>query len=458
MPFQYEKIRGWTGLSNRRDARDIGNGLSKAQNISLDVGGKIRTIGGLAAHGEVPTQTAIIVPGEGLFTYNTDHKSGSAAKDTGENWLALADAPNAQVDLYNLTDDSFTSGVLDFGTVTSYAPGAGKIDFPTTSTITDSDSSFITTGKIKAGDIILISGCSTTTANNITIVVEKEEEGTLTIRGTPLTVQATEAGTVTLTVLSRANFDFIDEKLYASDGSFGALIASALYIYVNRVYFAGAGDQSFTLDNWYNTLGQALGLLNDINISAAYPGAGTVVNIEASTTADSGDWLGGTYQIAGSAISHDGEEGRIIAPTADNTFAVVDGDKVTFTARVVPANWGAAYSGFRIYTRINNSNDPWTLMIDGDIRQGCRASLLSSFSAWTKNAAAEVYSGGFDSLSLSIDTYEAINSVSAQEPSLSISLAGTGYMTSVVANRRRFIANVRRYNESYSAITHQICK
>ncbi|KKL70703.1 hypothetical protein LCGC14_2102300, partial [marine sediment metagenome] len=48
MPFQFHKIPGFTGLSNRKDARDIGNGLSKAQNISLDVGGKIRTIGGLA--------------------------------------------------------------------------------------------------------------------------------------------------------------------------------------------------------------------------------------------------------------------------------------------------------------------------------------------------------------------------------------------------------------------------
>ena len=315
MAFQFLKQNGWAGLFNSRDARDIGNGLSKAQNISLDVGGKIRAIGGLTDFTKVDgstalTQTAKIAPGSGLFRYGSDHWRGTdtivdllansnatadqqteadattgwtawsgAVLDSGDpvgdygitdtpvsgsdyvmeldtaagtsagakqsfttvigqrykvhafmygkgtstimylyigttsqgyehfsiqdknigsweelegefiattttthiavlyldasgdegyaddvyvtaisrrdldtNWLALLDAPNAQIDLYDVNSNSFTAALLDFGTVSSYVATIDTINFPTNKTITDSTSQFLNQG-IQAGDV-----------------------------------------------------------------------------------------------------------------------------------------------------------------------------------------------------------------------------------------------------------------------------------------------------------------
>ena len=74
----FENIIGFEqGLVNRADPRDIRRiapfGLSKAQNISVEKMGRILTVGGLETHGEVPTHAAVLNPGNGLFTYGSDH-------------------------------------------------------------------------------------------------------------------------------------------------------------------------------------------------------------------------------------------------------------------------------------------------------------------------------------------------------------------------------------------------
>ncbi|GAH15707.1 unnamed protein product, partial [marine sediment metagenome] len=132
------------------------------------------------------------------------------------NWLALADAANdpngtvkSQVDLYNVNDDSFIAGLLDFGTVYSFVgASAGNVDFPTVSTITDSAYTFLNQG-VQAGDVRIVSGCTTTTANNIIFVVEHVSAGIITARGSPFTVTAAEAGTVTLTKYNPVAFHYV---------------------------------------------------------------------------------------------------------------------------------------------------------------------------------------------------------------------------------------------------------
>ena len=136
MAFQFLKQNGWSGLFNSRDARDIGNGLSKAQNISLDVGGKIRTIGGLADFTKVDgttalTQTAKIAPGSGLFTYGSDHWQGTdtlvdlladnnatadqqAEADATTGWSIFDGQPQEDVDISSNTPANF--GIASNGT------------------------------------------------------------------------------------------------------------------------------------------------------------------------------------------------------------------------------------------------------------------------------------------------------------------------------------------------------
>ncbi len=82
MAKQYHQVKQYLGLDTVHNPRDIGNHLSKAQNVSIDKHGMIRTIGGLADFTKVDnvtalTQTAKLCPGSGLFPYGSDHWRGT---------------------------------------------------------------------------------------------------------------------------------------------------------------------------------------------------------------------------------------------------------------------------------------------------------------------------------------------------------------------------------------------
>jgi hypothetical protein len=183
----------------------------------MDQRKSVRPLGGDTAHADVGSGLVAghITPGYGAFVFESDHEKGSSALDTGENWLAVMDSKTANVDLYDKTGDSFTADVFSLGSITTdVAGGGGQIDFPTTSTITDSANGFVSAG-FQKGDIIGITGCSSTTENNLNAVrVAKVTAGTITAQGTPFTVEASEAGTVTIHRLPLSVFYFADEMLH----------------------------------------------------------------------------------------------------------------------------------------------------------------------------------------------------------------------------------------------------
>ena len=605
MAFQFHKITGWTGLANRRDARDIGNGLSKAQNISLDVGGKIRTIGGLADFTKVDgatalTQTAKIAPGSGLFTYGSDHWRGTdtivdvlaadnAASDEGgevdavgswtkvgdgavssvadtdgsaiasngtsyilkvvtatqntyltqsfttvigqkykvhadlysissgsnymiarimdpftdskrqldaswtefefefiatlttteirlyttgsgvetgyfddiyvtkiprsdldTDWLALQDVPNAQIDLYNINDDSFTPGLLDFGTILTYSSGAGNIDFPTTNTFTDSANALLN-NNLKAGDVISISGCSTTAANNITVVLTRVAVGGATVRGNPFTVTAAEAGTVVLTTHNPAAFHYVGEALRASPIGAGIALRPKHYSFVNRIHFDAAGSSIRQFSRWFlNDVGPVAP--TDVEATTAN-GDGAATNLTAGAgfeigitrTADDGDWIAGVYIIACAVRYDNGQVSALFVPSTDEEFGttILDSDSLTLTVRA-KNDYDERISGGYIFCRKDESDDAWILLAEISMSEGARATLLGTYNAWAESSTADVaYTANFKSLHPNIDSYESISGI---DPTTKVEVFtgdNTFWDTSVIGGNRCFIGAPR---------------
>lgn len=609
MAKQYHQIRNFTGLANRHDARDIGSGLSMAQNIALDAGGRIRTIGGLETHGEVPTHAAILSPGAGLFTYGSDHwrgttvvdlladnnatadqrteanattgwtnidSSGTLTSDTPANygissngttyvmrmhsvsagkgleqgfttvvgrrylfssniymatdvvnvqvwnsakdaiiirtntvgtgswvnhslefvaietttyikfefgatsdayfddvymtaipqpdldttWLALADVANAQVDLYNSRDDSFTAGLLDFGTITAYTGVIAELDFPTTDTITNASGVFLSSG-IKEGKAYKISGCSTTTANNVLIVVNRVVAGTIYTRGNPFVVTAAEAGTVTLTEYNPTDFHFVDDSLSVSPVGGGIALRPKQYRFVDRIHFSGAGSSEQKYQDWYlNDVG--LVAPTDVEATTAN-GDGTAANLTVGAgfeigitiTEDDGHWIAGTYIIAQSFIYDDGQESELFRPSTDEEFGtvLVDNDSLTLTVRA-KGPYDERISGGRIYARLDETDDPWVLLADISMADGARSTLQGQYNSWNESTTVAVaYTGDFKSVIQDVDSYEALTGFSPDARIEKFTSDNRFWDASVIAGNRCFIFGPR-YTDAGGKTVH----
>jgi hypothetical protein len=116
MPKQIWKIDQFHGgLNSNSDPRDIlEEELSEATDVMVDELGKIRMMGGQAAHSANSNPTVTIQPGYGLFAFTHDrtlaHDAGTSAPTTGDNYLALANSDTgADIEIYSDDDDSWSS-------------------------------------------------------------------------------------------------------------------------------------------------------------------------------------------------------------------------------------------------------------------------------------------------------------------------------------------------------------
>jgi len=629
MPKRFDIAKQFGGLDTLHDPADVyrkgasetRNRLSKAQNISIDKRGIIRTIGGLETHGEVPTQAAIIAPGSGLFTYGSDHWRGGTdtvvdvlsqlnaasdhdadndgpdattgwddttitltsvadtdsgaivsngtsyimkgvftgtapvvsqsvttvvgqryrfhidaynvdadyiyiytvptvgsgfvgsglnetkgswielnvefvavttttsvrivsegdvddtiyfddayltelpRRDIDTNWLALADVANAQVDLYNSNDDSFAASLLDFGTVSAFVGStAGNIDFPTDNTITDSASEFLK-GGVMAGDIRKISGCSTTTANNILFVVDRVIAGTIYARGSPFTVTAAEAGTVTLTKYNPTAFHYVNEALRVSPVGGGIALRPKHYSFVDRYHLKGSGSSENQYQNWYaNDVGpvKPTDVAFDADVDDGVSGdltAGAGWELGGTRTADDGDWPAGTYIIACSHIYDDGQESALYVPSTDvvmdfggGTY-VSEGDSLTLCAKAT-GPYDERISGGRVYCRLDETDDPWILLLDISMSEGARTTLSGTWNAWAKGATADTaYTASFKSVAPNADSYESLSEIDSGTKIEAFNENDRFWNTSVIARNRCFIGSVR-YDDEGGKTSH----
>ena len=169
----------------------------------------------------------------------------------------------------------------------------------------------------------------------------------------------------------------------------------------------------------------------------------------------SGDWEEGSYTFLQSFIYDENQESLLSLMgngTADTIFThVCAGQEVWRLSVFADVAYNARITGGRIYTQLAGSSEEPILLVDINIVKGVRYTLDGDYEPWSH----EVGDGFFvlgntlgSSFKPNLDTYTTINGFGADNTFVAIGGLGESYQSSVVANRRTFIANVKTRGKS----------
>ena len=175
-------------------------------------------------------------------------------------------------------------------------------------------------------------------------------------------------------------------------------------------------------------------------------------NIAVMDGTSDGGWLPDTYEFYETFIYDGNQESLPVkmgngAATIDKFNHTAAGGKSLRVAVYADIVYNGRISGGRIYIRPAESDDELTLLLDIDIVQGVRSSLLGEFNTWVYSSNGMGFEVIPDDIGNcrepNIDTYTTINGFSNQTKFISIGKKNEMYKDVVVANRRAFIVNVR---------------
>ena len=463
MPRQFYKLNDFSGgLNLIRDARDVSsNELTQADNISLSVAGSVKSSQKIRGDdGDFTPVDVYTFPGGGVFAFETDRTGVSSADDTGEFWTAAVDSMTGLLSLEgDVTGDR--DDVADMGTIYSTTYSANDLQFQG-NTIIRRAGSYDFRKQFQEGDVIRITGCSDASANNRVVRV-----GNLSSAGQHLscvvdfTTESSEAGTVTIEKLANGVFFAADDMLRVADAAYNTGLKRQQYGYIKNIHFEDGGVAKDTYDDWY---------ANDCDLSpptellihgSSYPSAGTGFHLNLTHPATSSDIIGQfaakTYQIAGTYIYHGNQESKLYIPSSSNTFTTASGDYVDIDVNASPA-YDERITGARVYIRPDGTSEPWSLLLDIDLKDGCRTSMDDEYKQWA--VGSDATEAGVDTLILTsenIETYTILNGFGPDEFSITLSEYGEGYKDAVIANRRVFICNVQMVDENASTFTDATC-
>ena len=464
MPKQLYKLNDFSGgLNLIRDARDIApNEVTQADHVSFGVAGSIKTANEIdETDGDFNIIDTAVYPGGGVFYFESDRVGASSANDTGEQWTAGVNSLTGQLSLRgSVTGDR--DNVTDMGTITSVPFSADELQFGSGVELIRRTGSYDFRTQFQEGDVIRITGCTDQTDNNrITRIWGVYNGGQGMSTSFPFTYEVAEAGTVTIEKLVNGVFFAADDTLRVADGALSAGLKRKQYGYIKQIHFQDAGVAKDSYDDWY---------ANDCDLSpptallihgSSYPSAGTGFHLNITHPATSSDIIGQfaakTYQIAGSFIYRGDQESKLYIPTSSNTFTTASGDYVDIDVNASPA-YDERITGARVYIRPDGTNEPWSLLIDIDLKDGCRTSMDDEYKQWA--VGSDATEAGVDTLILTsenIETYTILNGFGPDEFSITLSEFGENYKDAIIANRRVFACNVQMVDENAATFTDATC-
>jgi hypothetical protein len=186
---------------------------------------------------------------------------------------------------------------------------------------------------------------------------------------------------------------------------------------------------------------------------AADAGTGFVVEV---VEGSSGTFTADTYEFAQTFI-YDGNQESL--PTKMNGTITVAANKYLQVNVIATHPYANRVTGGRIYMRPQGAGvgsgvsatgvGEWELLADISLTYGVRTSLDGRYSGWSSpysvddsDSSPVIISKGVIKAN-NIDTFESINGYTSDVAYNHIGFVGGGYKTSVVSNRRRFVANVK---------------
>jgi hypothetical protein len=447
----YDRFDG--GLNTKTNSRSIqDNELAYAKNVMFDEFGLIKNGSYFEDNTTdyvAPSITAS-QPGYGLFQASFDFSSGGINKATARTFLADADDGSGNAVVHILDGVAWDTDDISLGANTG-SNQAQVIYHIADGTVTTCDtnlanvSTTIKNYKYKKGESKWrgSTGSSIMTAYNAgwKSYDTKLSPPTSGICGDQVAGTTAGSGNNTTTLIAVDSDAFEDFNTQLDLGTYWAVRAGAdTELITNR-----SSDTQLTMPGGGSTWGNS-------QLYYIYPPLGTGFTLD-FTVASGGSWPAGTYEFATTFVYDGNQESLLRKISGDMT--VTANDKVTCRVAVVENNDGTGYSlditGGRIYCKIKDSDDAWVLF--GDIsfkghsnKGGSRSSLDGDYTYWSSAVGGTDNSylyTTFISESLSVETYESINGFSPDSAFNSIGAAGEKYQTSVVTNRRAFVANVQ---------------
>ena len=187
---------------------------------------------------------------------------------------------------------------------------------------------------------------------------------------------------------------------------------------------------------------------------------GQAFNIGVTEDTTSGLWISGSWEFYQTFI-YDGNQESLPVQVSDGASSLSAGTLNNTSGNLalkVSTFWDTGYNGRitggRVYIREKSSSDPLTLFLDIDIVKGARTSMLDDHTLWSVEAGDGFYVSGLISAGPNIDTYASLNGFSSEEGFVSLGQQGDLYKTSVVSNRRVFIANVKHKNKNQESVKY----
>ena len=460
----YDRFDG--GLNTRDSQRSIkDNEVSLAENVIFDDYGMIKSCGFAADNDTDYSNPSVddVVAGYGFFQASFDYNAGGTNTPTVRTFMAdTDDDSDTQVDIYD-AGGSWAVRQIDLGGTTG-----GKVIYDMADGIVrvcdanlganntpmwygyisrklwlDADGSQLTPGsadtwaewlsaeqglfKPWSSDKIVTSGTGYPNARGI--------------------VGATMGINGTLTVDSSSNSTTVE----FSAGSFGENVSDRADIDAaldtGKHMIRDMQDDQFKgiasgTDHDTIVVDSAWSLGTDSGVVIA-PDAGLGFNLEVVQAAASGVSESGmtaaSYEFAQTFI-YDGTQETL--PSKMAGFITVAASKYLKLVVIATRPFNKRITGGRIYWRDYTTKGEWELLADISLIYGCRTNLDEEYTGWRGSQLTTVRCD-INIGAHNLDTFETLNGYPSDVEYNHIGETGLGYKTSVVSNRRRFIANVK---------------
>ena len=458
MPKQFKTYSRFEGglntVTSRRDIAD--NELSRATDVVVDELGVIKSCGrfldNTSDYVDENIGATAVQAGYGLFQARFDYDTSN--NNTSPIATFFANADNGTNCVVKRADNNGSfSDAITLGAVTS--THQGKVIYHLADgfvRVCDTNTSNLSTaikkyGFIKTTDRWLSAStgakltpgsyAGTTGFNTFDTKLSKPTRG-ICSKGLRSTTASGGSDTELISSVTGAFPDSIDAEL--SSGAY-----HAKNITDNTEDLITGRSSTTVLD----TAGSGANFGSAGEFYGIYPPAGTGFNLNFSTTSSGGSWVAGDYEFATTFLYDGNQESLPYVLSGELTVAANDSIScnVLATENRSSTRFADNIVGGRIYFRQKDSDNAFQLFGEINFRQGTRPTLDGTFTGWATESSNDYFiRSTFVSTSINVDTYESINGFNQDSSFFSIGENGEKYQTSVVSNRRVFIANIRYTN------------
>ena len=474
MPKQFKTYTRFDGgLNTKTNSRSIqDNELAQADNVIVDEFGVVKSCGKFAVNTgggkdyQAPDVNAIQA-GYGLFQTRFDYNKSNSNTSVISTFYANAHTGSkVTVERSDGQGDAFTDETIDLGAPTSTNQGkviyhiADGIVRVCDTNVANTSTSIKKYGYFQTTDRFRNESGTTQTPGNYNGATGFQDLDTKLSKPTRGVCSIGMRGT---TAASGSDTLLISSITDSFPSSVSTELASGVYLAVNQTdAAAGSGGTdaiaSRSTDERLVVAASGASFGDDGENYRIYPPDATGFNLDFKITTNSSApsntvaaFKAGNYEFA-STFLYDGDQ-ESLPYVLGGELTLADNDSITCTVMVTNNSSGTVFpaniKGGRIYIRKKDSDEAFIFFGEVSLINGTKPTLDGQFTHWDLEfgSVAPFAFSSFVSNGLNVDTYESLNGYNQDASFISVGLAGEKYQTSVVTNRRAFIANVRYTNE-----------